>query len=61
MVWGSLPVNGDPVAGVAILTLGLAESGAIEVEVQLDEDGRLFVNGVDTGIIITGSEGDTDD
>jgi hypothetical protein len=55
-----VPVNGDPVAGVAILTLGLAESSAVEVEVQLDEDGRLFVNGVDTGITITGSEGDTD-
>jgi hypothetical protein len=53
-----VPVNGDPVAGVAILTFGLAESVAIEVEVQLDEDGRLFVNEVDTGIIVTGSEGD---
>lgn len=56
-----VPENGDPVAGVAILNLALAESGAVEVDVQIDEDGRLFVNEVDTGIIVTGSAGDTDD
>jgi hypothetical protein len=56
-----VPVNGDPVTGVAILTFGLDESGAIEVDVQINESGRLFINEVDTGITITGSQGDTDD
>jgi hypothetical protein len=55
-----VPVSGDPVPGVAILTLGGATSRAIDVAVRLDEDGSLFVNGVDTGSDVTGSEGNTD-
>jgi hypothetical protein len=55
-----VPVGGDPVVGVAILTLGRAMSGAIDIAVRLDDDGSLFVNGVDIGIVITGSEGNTE-
>lgn len=54
-----VPVGGGPVPGVAILTLGRARSRAIAVAVRLDEDGSLFVNGVDTGIMVTGSERNT--
>jgi hypothetical protein len=56
-----VPEGGDPVDGAAILTLGPFTSEEVEVEVQLGEDDSLFVNGVDTGIDVTGSEGDTND
>ena len=55
-----VPVGGDPVAGVAILTLGRARSGAIDVAVRLEDDGSLFVNGVDIDIMVTGSGGTTE-
>ena len=53
-------VGGDPVAGVAILTLGRAMSGAIDIAVRLGDDGSLFVNGVDIDIMVTGSGGTTE-
>jgi hypothetical protein len=56
-----VPEGGESVDGAAILTLGPFTSEETEVEVQLGEDDSLFVNGVDTGIDITGSEGDTND
>ena len=55
-----VPVGGDPVAGVAILTLGRARSDAIDVAVRLEDDGSLFVNGVDIDIMVTGSGGTTE-
>ena len=56
-----VPEGGESVDGAAILTLGVSRSEEVEVEVELGEDDSLFVNGIDTGIDITGSEGDTDD
>ena len=55
-----VPVGGDPVAGFAILTLGRAMSGAIDIAVRLEDDGSLFVNGVDIDIMVTGSGGTTE-
>lgn len=57
-----VPEGGDPVDGAAILTFGSNRSEALEVEVELGEDDdSLFVNGIDTGIDITGPENDNDD
>ena len=54
-----VPEGGDPVDGAAILTFASNRSEALEVEVELGEDDdSLFVNGIDTGIDITGSDDD---
>jgi hypothetical protein len=46
--------------GVLVLVLNGISSNEIDIDVAISDAGELIVNGVETGIVITGAEGDSE-